>query len=83
MIAKVVKVSKKGQITLPREARTALGTELVKVVTDKDGVRIEPVKDLAGCLKRYASKYNTWKKYVEKTKSLCWSGTSTSISATS
>jgi AbrB family looped-hinge helix DNA binding protein len=68
MTTKVVKVSKKGQITLPREARKTLGTELVKVVTDKDGVRIEPVKDLAGSLKRYASEYIP----VEKAREKAW-----------
>jgi len=66
MITKVVKVSKKGQITLPREIRKKLGTEVVKIVAQGDSVRIEPVKELAGSLKRYASKYIPMKQAREK-----------------
>ena len=55
-VVKTAKVSSKGQITLPREARKALGTNLVRIVSENGSVRIEPVKDLAGSLAHYAKK---------------------------
>jgi len=55
-IVKTAKVSGKGQITLPREIREALGTNLVRIVSDPGSVRIEPVIDVAGSLARYANK---------------------------
>ena len=67
MISKVVKVSKKGQITLPREVREKLGTEVVRIVARGNDVRIEPVKELGGSLKKYSSKkYIPLKKAREK-----------------
>lgn len=52
---KTAKVSSKGQITLPREVRKALGTDHVRIVySSEDGVRIEPVNDVAGSLAHYA-----------------------------
>jgi AbrB family looped-hinge helix DNA binding protein len=53
-IVKTAKVSSKGQITLPREAREALGTDHVRIVCDDKEVRIEPVNDVAGSLAHYA-----------------------------
>ena len=54
---KTVKVSAKGQITLPKAVRQKLATELVRVVIDNDAVRIEPVSDVAGSLRQYAQQY--------------------------
>jgi len=51
---KTAKVSSKGQITLPREVRAALGTDHVRIVYSGGEVRIEPVSDLAGSLAHYA-----------------------------
>ena len=53
---KTVKVSSRGQITLPREVRKALGTDHVRIVYDQGSVRIEPVNDVAGSLAPYAKK---------------------------
>ncbi len=69
MLAKVVKISRKGQITLPREIRELLGTQVVRVVAEKGGVRIEPVQELGGSLKEYASKYIP----LEKARDKAWS----------
>jgi bifunctional DNA-binding transcriptional regulator/antitoxin component of YhaV-PrlF toxin-antitoxin module len=55
-IVKTAKVSSKGQITLPREARAALGTDHVRIVCAQGEVRIEPVNDVAGSLARYGKK---------------------------
>ena len=48
------KISSKGQITLPRKIREQLGTDVVRIVADADGVRIEPVRPMAGRLAAYA-----------------------------
>ena len=54
---KTVKVSAKGQITLPKAVRQKLATALVRVVIDDDAVRIEPVPDARGSLRQYAEQY--------------------------
>ena len=54
---KVAKISSKGQITLPKAVRDRLGSNLVRVVSDDKGVRIEPVRDVAGSLRHYAKGY--------------------------
>ncbi|OAQ21852.1 AbrB/MazE/SpoVT family DNA-binding domain-containing protein [Thermosulfurimonas dismutans] len=54
MLIKTVKVSQKGQITLPKEMREALGSEVLRLVLRDRKVIIEPVEDLAGSLKEYA-----------------------------
>lgn len=56
---KVAKISSKGQITLPKAVRDRLGSNLVRLVSDDTGVRIEPVRDVAGSLRRYAKAYVT------------------------
>jgi len=55
-VAKTVKVSSKGRITLPRAIRKALATDLVRFVIEKGKVWIEPSPDLAGSLRRYAAR---------------------------
>ena len=53
---KTAKISSKGQITLPRDIRKALGTDRVRIVLEHGSVRIEPVNDVAGSLAHYARK---------------------------
>ncbi len=55
-MVKTVKVSSKGQITLPRSVRAALGTDHVRIVVENGQVRIEPSPDPGGSLHRYARK---------------------------
>jgi bifunctional DNA-binding transcriptional regulator/antitoxin component of YhaV-PrlF toxin-antitoxin module len=57
------KISSKGQITLPRKIRELLGSDVVRIVADADGVRIEPVRPMAGRLAAYADRA---KKSAEK-----------------
>ena len=53
-LVKTAKVSSKGQITLPRDVRRALGTDFVRIVSEQGAVRIEPIPDVAGSLAHYA-----------------------------
>ena len=50
-----VKLSSKGQLTLPKRAREQLGTTMIHIVVEEDQVRLEPSPDLAGSLKAYAA----------------------------
>jgi AbrB family looped-hinge helix DNA binding protein len=69
-IEKAVKVSSKGQITLPKRVRELLQTDLVRIVVEGGVVRIEPLRDVAGNLKPYASKYVSLKRARDK----AWTG---------
>ncbi len=53
-VVKTAKISSRGQITLPRDVRKALGTDYVRIVSEQGSVRIEPMNDVAGSLARYA-----------------------------
>ena len=53
-VVRTAKISSKGQITLPRDVRKALGTDHVRIVSEQGSVRIEPVNDVAGSLAHYA-----------------------------
>ena len=53
-VERVVRISPKGQITLPKEIRDLLHSDLVSIVANDEAVRIEPVRDLAGSLSQYA-----------------------------
>lgn len=64
---KTVKVSVKGQITLPKAVRQQLGTEFVHVVIEDGVVRIESVPDVAGSLSQYALQYTPHEEAREKT----------------
>ena len=57
ILEKTIKISSKGQITLPKQARERLKTDVVRIVVEEDGVRIEPVKELAGNLSQYAKPF--------------------------
>jgi bifunctional DNA-binding transcriptional regulator/antitoxin component of YhaV-PrlF toxin-antitoxin module len=49
-----MKVSSKGQVTLPREVRRILGSDVVTYDVKDGRVLLLPVKDVGGCLKAYA-----------------------------
>ncbi len=53
-VVKTTKISSRGQITLPRDVREALGTDYVRIVSEQGSVRIEPVNNVAGSLAHYA-----------------------------
>ena len=55
-MVRTAKVSRSGQITLPRTVRAALGTDRVRIILENGQVRIEPSPDPGGSLQRYARK---------------------------
>lgn len=60
------KITSKGQLTLPREARQRLGTDTVEIEVIGDEVRLRPVKSVAGALSGYGGKKATLKEIREK-----------------
>lgn len=65
-LEKTVKISSKGQITLPRIFREILKSDQVRIIVDQEMVKIEPVKDVSGSLRSYAKQHRSLKKVKEK-----------------
>ena len=63
---KTLKISSKGQITLPRKFRELLASDIVRIVADQGTIKIEPVADAAGSLRRYAGRYDPLKQIRDK-----------------
>ncbi len=52
----IVKITRKGQITIPAKFRKKLNTNLVEVEMEGEKIIITPVKKLGGILHKYAIK---------------------------
>lgn len=48
------KVTSKGQITLPKNAREALGSDVVEIEIEQGRVLLRPVRSQAGALRDFA-----------------------------
>ena len=74
MLTKAVKISKKGQVTIPKVIREKLGTNIVSFVIEKDEVKIKPVdKETYGRLKRYSKRYIP----IEEARETAWGSVTT------
>ncbi len=51
------KITKKGQVTIPKKVRKFLDGDIIEFEIATGKVIIKPVKSLAGSLKNYADKY--------------------------
>ena len=49
-----VKVSSKGQITIPKRIRSYLGTEYIEFSVEEGKVILQPVENIGGALSKYA-----------------------------
>ena len=61
------KITRKGQVTIPKEMRDVLQSDVVefeKIGNDK--IIIKPVKSVAGSLKKYSKKYVPLKEVRDK-----------------
>ncbi len=58
----LIKISSKGQVTIPKKFREFLGTNLIKFKIAEGKVIIEPVKDVGGIFKKYVKKVCLLKK---------------------
>ena len=52
-----VKITSKGQVTIPKEIRDLLNTDVVEFELIEGNVVIKPVKSVGGSLSKYARKY--------------------------
>jgi AbrB family looped-hinge helix DNA binding protein len=52
----IAKITKKGQITIPRNVRKKLDSEIVEFSIVKDQIVLKPVKSVAGSLSAYVKK---------------------------
>lgn len=51
-----VKITQKGQVTIPKEIREKLKSNAVYFEVEDDTVMVKPVRDTAGSLSEYAGK---------------------------
>jgi len=54
MTTSAVKITRKGQVTIPKEIREKLRTNAVYFEVENDIVVVKPVRDAAGSLREYA-----------------------------
>lgn len=54
MTTAAVKITRKGQVTIPKEIREKLKSDAVYFEVDGDTVIVKPVRDAAGSLSEYA-----------------------------
>ncbi|NTU42458.1 MAG: AbrB/MazE/SpoVT family DNA-binding domain-containing protein [Nitrospirales bacterium] len=56
MATAAVKITQKGQVTIPKEIRDKLNANAVYFEVEDDVVMVKPVRDAAGSLREYAGK---------------------------
>ena len=54
MTTAAVKITRKGQVTIPKEIRKKLNANAVYFEVEDDIVMVKPVRDAAGSLREYA-----------------------------
>ena len=52
----LVKITSKGQVTIPKKIRELLGTNVVRFRVIEGKIILEPVRDVGGIFKKYAKK---------------------------
>ena len=60
------KITRKGQVTIPRKFRESLKTDIVEFLKIKGGIVIKPVENVAGVLFGYAKGQHDLKSIREK-----------------
>ncbi|MFA4835146.1 MAG: AbrB/MazE/SpoVT family DNA-binding domain-containing protein [Dehalococcoidia bacterium] len=54
MVSTAVKITRKGQVTIPKEIREKLNSNTIYFEVENDIVMVKPVRDAAGSLSEYA-----------------------------
>lgn len=52
-----VKITRKGQVTIPKEIRNLIGSDIIEFESRDGNIIVKPVKSVAGSLRKYAKKY--------------------------
>lgn len=61
LVITTTKITSKGQVTIPKEIREVLNTDVVEFKLVKGNVIIKPVMSVGGSLQKYAKKYHSLK----------------------
>jgi len=61
-----VKITSKGQVTIPKEIRSLLNTDVVEFDLIEGNIVIRPVESIGGSLSKYARKYVPLKRIRDK-----------------
>lgn len=68
-MTKTLKITEKGQITIPKAFRELLGTNTVQLEIENKQIYIKPVKTVAGSLNKYAKNPSI---SFEKEREIAW-----------
>jgi len=71
MTSAAVKITRKGQVTIPKEIRERLKTNTVYFEIEDDTVIVKPVSDAAGSLSKYAKNVKPGTP-MKKIKEMAW-----------
>ncbi|NWF98935.1 MAG: AbrB/MazE/SpoVT family DNA-binding domain-containing protein [Nitrospirae bacterium] len=71
MTSAAVKITRKGQVTIPKEIRERLKTNTVYFEIEGDTVIVKPVRDAAGSLSEYAKNVKPGTP-MKKIKEMAW-----------
>ena len=66
MLTKTVKITSKGQATIPKEIRSLLKTDVIEFAVVEGSVVVRPVQSVGGSLTRYSKKYQPLKDIRDK-----------------
>jgi AbrB family looped-hinge helix DNA binding protein len=61
----LVKITSKGQVTIPKKIRDLLGTDVVRFKVIEKQVILEPVRDVGGIFRKYVKKSISYKQERE------------------
>ncbi len=71
MTTVAVKITRKGQVTIPKEIRDRLKTNTVYFEIEDDNIIVKPVRDAAGSLSEYAKNVKPGT-LIKKMRDLAW-----------
>jgi AbrB family looped-hinge helix DNA binding protein len=61
-----VKITKKGQVTIPKKIREKLKSDVVSFEVEEGKVVVKPIRSVAGSLQKYGRKEISYKEAREK-----------------
>jgi AbrB family looped-hinge helix DNA binding protein len=62
----IAKITKKGQVTIPKKIREKLKSDVISFEVEEGKVVVKPIRSVAGSLQKYARKEISYKEAREK-----------------